>query len=250
MFQQVKPTLRSQQVAQQIRSAILTGQLLPGERLPAERDLAGQFGVSRITIRDAIRRLESAGLIQVKLGASGGAFVAEAANEVVSDALSNMLKLRRVDWHELAEARLVVEVAMVELAAHRANEEDLARLQTLLDEARAAIAQGQPFMSHSVAFHAALAAAAHNRALSFAVDSYSAVFHDALAAARTVTPAMPSLALRDHEALLEAIRARDGARARALMTEHLAVFAHAVSQGADGRPPPPEARTSPPGPLP
>src|SRR5207244_1520922 len=82
---------------------------------------AEQFGVSRITVRDALRVLEARGLIRVKVGATGGAFVADANTDRVAESISTMIRLKRMTLSELAEARTVVEAATAALAAQRAD---------------------------------------------------------------------------------------------------------------------------------
>jgi len=125
MFQQVRVSRASEEVVDQIKEAIYSRQLLPGDRLPSERELSEQFGLSRMTIRDALRVLESTGLVEIKVGASGGAYVREPNLEMLSDSLSSFLRLKKTTLLELTEARKIIETATAELAAQRATEEDL-----------------------------------------------------------------------------------------------------------------------------
>src|SRR5207245_10833782 len=100
----------------------------PGDRDQCERGLAAQFGVPRITVRDALRVLEARGLIRVKVGATGGAFVADANADRVAQALSTLIRLKRMTLSEPAEARTVVEAATAALAAQRADAAAVSRL--------------------------------------------------------------------------------------------------------------------------
>src|ERR687886_1846181 len=93
-FSRVVPTRASSDVVAQIREAILSGRVKPGDRLPTERELAAQFGVSRVTIRDALRALEAGGLIRVRVGGNGGPYVAEPDIAQLSDSLGTHLQLR------------------------------------------------------------------------------------------------------------------------------------------------------------
>ena len=227
-FRPVRVARASDEVVQQIKARILNGQLAPGDHLPSEKDLTEQFGLSRITIRDALRVLESEGLIEIRVGARGGAFVTTPNADRVGDSLTNLLRLQQITIRELVEARLAVEPYVAFLAARRATADDLAAMEEAVAGARSAREAGdQRFVPHSVAFHIALAAAAKNQALLFTVNSLRAPFHAALT---RLIPAddMAERAITDHRQILAAIKARDGARAQRLMREHIAYFARRV----------------------
>lgn len=231
VFRPVRVTRASEEVIQQIKAHIFDGRLAPGDQLPSERELAGQFGLSRLTIRDALRVLESQGLVEIKVGARGGAFVARPRPERVSEMLLNLLRLQVTTVEELVEARLVVETHVAALAAQRATAEDLVAMEQAIREARAGREEGEPnFIPHSVAFHLALAEAAKNQVLRFTVTSFRTLFHEALA---PLLPAddMAERAVVDHQRLLDAIRARDEEGARRLMHDHLMYFAARVRRG-------------------
>ncbi|HEV2282511.1 MAG TPA: FadR/GntR family transcriptional regulator [bacterium] len=228
MFQPVRVTRASDGIIHQIKESIFGGELRPGHALPSEKELAEQFKVSRITVRDAMRVLESQGLIQIRVGARGGAFVARPSAAPVSESLTNMLRLKQATLRDLVEARLLVEPHVASIAAQRATPEDLRAMEAAIAAARGARTSGDRyFIPSSVAFHLALAEAAKNPVLFFAVSSFRALFHEALAA---LLPAddMADRAIADHQRILEAIGARDGGRARDLMHEHLSYFAARV----------------------
>lgn len=228
MFQPIRVARASDGIIHQIKESIFAGDLRPGHTLPSEKELAEQFGVSRITVRDALRVLESQGLIQIKVGARGGAFVAAPSADPVSQSLTNMLRLKRATLADLVEARILVEPHVAAMAAQRATPDDLAAMERAIAAAREARAAGDRyFIPTSVMFHLALAEAARNPVLLFAVNSFRALFHEALSA---VLPAddMAERAIADHQKILDAIRARDGARARDVMREHLSYFSERV----------------------
>lgn len=225
MFRKVRVSRASEDVVDQIEQAILSGQLPPGERLPSERDLAEQFGLSRMTIRDALRVLESTGFVEIKLGAGGGAFVREPNFAPLSNSLSSMLKFKKATILELAEARKIIEIATAELAAQRATDDDLEALRLAVETARQAYETGNSNYTpqHSVDFHAALAKAAKNYVLDLTVNSFRTLFYEVLEQLLP-TSDMAERAIRDHWAIYKAIKARDGEQARQLMTEHLRYF--------------------------
>ncbi len=223
-FHPVRVARASDEVVQQIKALIFRGQLAPGDQLPSEKDLTEQFGLSRITIRDALRVLESEGLIEIRVGARGGAFVARPSTRRVSESLTTLLRLQQITIRELIEARLVVEPIVASLAAKRATARDIAQMKQAVENARTARNAGDPrFMPHSVAFHLALAEAAKNQVLLSTVDSFRTPFLEVLAT--LPEKEMAERAIADHQQILDAITARNSKRAQRVMHEHLVYFA-------------------------
>src|SRR6266700_5668340 len=118
----------SAKIVGRIKAAIRQGKLAPGDQLPPERDLTKQLGVSRVSVRDALRMLEAHGLIEVKVGARGGAFVTAPAPKLVGEGIADMLFLASVSAADVTEARMVFELGMLEIACERADDEDIAAL--------------------------------------------------------------------------------------------------------------------------
>src|SRR5207244_13457221 len=116
-FTPIRQARASGEIVSQIERAIFDGDLRTGDRLESERELAERFSVSRITVRDALRVLEARGLVHVKVGASGGAFVSETNVDQVAESISTMIMLRRMTLSGVAEAGTVVETATSEPAA-------------------------------------------------------------------------------------------------------------------------------------
>lgn len=224
LFRTVRVSRASQDIVQQIKTKLFAGHLAPGDRLPSEKELAEQFGLSRITVRDALRILESQGLISIKVGAGGGAFVTDPRNQSSNELLTDLLRLQRASTRELVEARLVIETSIVTFAAERATAADLAAMQKAIDAARAGAAAGDPhFTPHSVDFHIALAKAAGNQVILFTINSFRTLFYETL---EKLLPddLMAQRAIADHQEMLDAVAAHDAERARQLMRDHLAYF--------------------------
>ena len=118
-----------QEVASQLRRSISEGRLRPGDKLPPERSLATMFGVSRNTVRDALRALELSGLIELKLGATGGAFVLPGSSNAVVNGMRDLYFLGAITPDHLTEARLALSAEVIRLACKRMTEEDLAILE-------------------------------------------------------------------------------------------------------------------------
>jgi DNA-binding FadR family transcriptional regulator len=222
MFTPVSRSRASGEIVTQIERAIFDGAYSPGERLRSERELAEQFRVSRITVRDALRVLEARGLIRVKVGASGGAFVTDTNFDQVVGSISTMVKLRRMTLSELAEARTIVESAAAERAATRADAEAIARLGQMVERSRNVVSEGLPHTEVSMDFHVAVAEASGNELLSATVRAYRDLLIQTLHDMRDPSSARETQ--KWHEDILDAIRAHDADATRKLMQDHLIDF--------------------------
>ena len=136
MFKQVKQNRIFQDVVEQIQNAIIGGQLVAGEKLPPERELKETFAISRGTLREALRVLEQKRLIDIQLGAGGGAIVREVTPEVIVDGLSLLVRSQKVPLESLKEFRMDIEGNIARLAAERASAEDVAGLRDILERAK------------------------------------------------------------------------------------------------------------------
>ncbi|HET7700051.1 MAG TPA: FCD domain-containing protein [Candidatus Limnocylindria bacterium] len=222
MFTPIRQSRASGEIVSQIERAIFSAELSAGDRLQSERELADQFGVSRITVRDALRVLEARGLIRVKVGAMGGAFVADANTDRVAESISTMIRLKRMTISELAEARKVVEAATAELAAQRADAASVSRLQQNVDRARPLLREPITHADASMDFHVELARVAGNEVLEATVEAYRALLVPAIRDLRDDRSGRATQ--RAHEELIEAVRRHDSEGARDIMLTHLADF--------------------------
>jgi DNA-binding FadR family transcriptional regulator len=222
VFAPIRPTRASSDVIAQIRRAILSGQYRPGDRLPTEREMAQQFGVSRVTVRDALRALEANGLVRVKVGGQGGPYVSEPDIALLSDSIGTHLHLRGTTFQELAEARQALETTAAQLAAQRATDEDLAALEAAI---HGPIQPPADPAASSLDFHTALMVAAHNQALLAMFRATRALIQQAFDALHAQQPDMADAARKTHGELYAAIAARQADRAAELMRSHLEEFA-------------------------
>ena len=222
MFTPVRQSRASGEIVSQIERAVFAGDLRAGDRLQSERELAEQFGVSRITVRDALRVLEARGLIRVKVGAMGGAFVADANTDRVAESISTMIRLKRMTISELAEARTVVEAATASLAAQRADAAALSRLQQNVDAARPVLREPITHADASMDFHVELARCARNEVLEATVEAYRQLLVPAIRDLRDDKTGRATQ--KAHEELVEAVRRHDPDGARDIMLTHLADF--------------------------
>ncbi len=220
IFAPVSVARASSAISEQIRAAILGGRLKAGDRLSPERELADQFGVSRVTVRDALRSLEAMGLIEVKVGARGGAFVTAPTGSKVAQTMSDMMMMSATTPEDIVEARLIVELGTVTLACARATDEDLAQLRELCEQGRAALAAGNYSRELSWDFHARLAQAAHNGAVGGLTQSFRSTLSMHPLRVREGSRAH-ELTVEEHMRIVEALERRDGNAARHEMADHL-----------------------------
>jgi DNA-binding FadR family transcriptional regulator len=220
IFAPVAVARASSAIAEQIRTAILTGRIKAGDRLSPERELAEQFGVSRVTVRDALRSLEAMGLIEVKVGARGGAFVTAPTGSKVAQTMSDMMMMSATTPEDIVEARLIVELGTVTLACARATDDDLAQLRELCERGREALAAGSYARGLSWDFHALLAQAAHNGAVGGLTQSFRSTLSMHPLRVREGSRAH-ELTVDEHTRIVEALERRDGDAARHEMADHL-----------------------------
>jgi GntR family transcriptional repressor for pyruvate dehydrogenase complex len=214
----VRSTRIYEEIVRQIRMLIADGHLKSGDRLPPERDLAERFRVSRTSVREAMRALESRGLIGIRPGE--GAFVREVSIEALVEPLALVILAQRETIADLYEARRLLEPPIAALAARRATPEELAEMTRILDEQAAEVAAGRTGLVQDAAFHSALAHSTHNRAITRIVTTLM----DLLAQSREEslsTPGRPVRSHGDHRRVLAAVEDRNARRAEQAMLTHL-----------------------------
>jgi len=213
------PVLRPrEQVEQQLRTAILSGQLPIGAKLPSEAALAVEFSVSRTTVREALRALATQGLINKIPGSGGGSFVRSvdhwSLGQVLQEAIENLLQLGAIEPTETSAVREILEIPAARLAAEHVTDLELHKLGGVLERLAAAPNDDPEIPSLEAEFHTAIALASGNRVLS------SLVF--ALCGQSVRHPSLKPEVGRQHERLIEAIRAKDPQAAEEAMVAHLA----------------------------
>ena len=142
LFRSVRPARAFEEIATQIRGELEEGRLKVGSRLPAERVLAVQFGVSRNTLREALRSLEHAGLLQLQKGASGGAFISQRSGNAIVSNMVDMYHVGSVSPDQLTQARIWLESIIVREACRQASPDDLIELQANINAASQAAKTG------------------------------------------------------------------------------------------------------------
>jgi DNA-binding FadR family transcriptional regulator len=233
MFTTVSTNRMSEAIVEQIRTLIRTNRLVPGDRLPSERELCEQFGVSRVTVREALRVLEAGGLVEIRVGARGGAFVTTPTSEALGAGLADLINLAPVTAIEVTEARLVFELGIIPMVVERATDEDIKELRELTREHIAALKRGDYTMAMSAQFHNRVGACTHNAAIEMLVHSFHGPLLMSLREARTAAPVMGQRGTYEHRDFVEAVAKRDVEEATAIMRRHVERTAKVLSKAKD-----------------
>jgi DNA-binding FadR family transcriptional regulator len=217
-FGTVEKKILWEQIAEKLLVMLKERQLLPGDKLPPERELAAMMQVSRPSLREALRALSMMNILEVRQGA--GTFVTSLEPELLVEHLDFVLSLEDSTLLELFEARKIVELGIVALAAERITDEELADLEVGLARSRQAEDHPVDFLQADVALHKTITRAARNPIMSRVVDSISRL--GLVSRSRTVEiPGVRSRTIEDHRAIVAALKARDPEAAQVAMLQHL-----------------------------
>ena len=222
------------EIADQIKDLIYSKTLKPGDKLPPERDLATQFGTGRMAVREALRILEQSGLIVVKQGSEGGAFVKEADTSMATEIISGLIRRSSLTMKDVMEVRIEFESAVLGAAIGRINESDMEMLQKRIDEAEAMIREDKrgikPLDSSLLGetyadFHLILARATKNPVYEIIMDCLMRVSHGVM-----TKQMIPSERFKDHlefhKNLYDALRYKDAT----IAGPHFKEYRQAVKQ--------------------
>lgn len=216
-FTVIEPSRAVDEIAAQVREMIASGRLRPGDRLPAERDLSVQLRVSRNTLREALRALEHAGLVEMRKGATGGAYVRTGSSGAIVNGMRDLYHLGAITPEQLTEARVWLADIVVRIACERATEDDLAALDANV-KASANAVDFDERASHNRTFHVLLARATRNPIMVITMEGIMEVFAQFIA---QIGPSDNSFILPSRRRFMKHLRARDAAAAAAEMTNAL-----------------------------
>jgi GntR family transcriptional repressor for pyruvate dehydrogenase complex len=207
-----------EEISMHLQTLVQNDNLKPGDKLPPERQLAAMFGVSRNSVREAIKSLEQQGLLISRPGA--GTFIAEGPREKLTTALEDAFAQARHHLDDIFELRLLLEPQIAHLAAQRITPREIQELSNLLDVYENTLREGQPVFFLDQAFHDAIAAATGNRSITRLMEQ----MHDLLRESRDEALQSPTRnvsALKDHQKILAALNSHDPECAREAMKGHL-----------------------------
>ncbi|MGA2289947.1 MAG: FCD domain-containing protein [Bradyrhizobium sp.] len=212
-----------EEICQRIREQLALGVLKPGDKLPPERELAQQLGVSRNVLREALRSLEMAGVLRLQKGVKGGAFIREGDTSRMNDVVRDMLSLGTISLRELSEARIQVLDLAVRLACERARPSDFRALEANIERTELATGEGRLLdrVECSREFYRLLALSTGNKVIAMIMDSVTEI-HMRFVYAKVASSGASSPRLSEkRRQFLSALRARDVAAATRLMRGHL-----------------------------
>jgi GntR family transcriptional regulator, transcriptional repressor for pyruvate dehydrogenase complex len=212
----VEITAAYQLVVERLRRAIHLRQYVPGDRLPSERKLAESLGVSRMTVREALRVLQGEGYVESRRGAAGGPFIVPMTQP--ADRLRAILGERQEEFESILDFRIVVEGGAARLAAERRTDADLDRLRAALDDMRSSSGLAM-FRRADSAFHLAIANAAANPMLREAIERARAAMFLPMDALEQEVPLRHWV--NAHNQLLAAIEGHDAGTAERAMARHV-----------------------------
>jgi GntR family transcriptional repressor for pyruvate dehydrogenase complex len=208
-----------EQIVQQIEGSILKGELIEGSQLPAERDLAKQFGVSRTAVREAIKALQEKGLVDAFPGR--GTFVTNGTSNSMRRSLDRIIKSGETGgWAYLVEVREILEPEIAVLAAIRATDQDLATMRDAVDVMDQAGRDSDAYIEADLDFHLALAEAAGNPIVLSLIDSIVGLLREQRLRIFSIGGG-PERGQHHHKRILDAIKRHDTQGARAAMQAHL-----------------------------
>jgi len=219
-------------LADDLRERILRGDFPEGTALPPERELVLQTQMSRTTVREALRILEVQGLVQIRTGRSGGAFVQRPGEESIASTVSLMIRGRRIRLDALLETREAIEPACAKLAARYRTDADLEKLEA----ANAAISVDGPlsdFLTANVDWHIAVAVASHNELLIGFMRALSRAIYASTDNQGFIDTDVRKTTKRAHESITAAIRDQDPEAAVRRMSRHVHAYAEAVLEVED-----------------
>jgi GntR family transcriptional regulator, transcriptional repressor for pyruvate dehydrogenase complex len=226
---QTKTREKPQQIADDIRALIVSGQLSEGDSLGHEPDLVERFGVSRPSLREALRILEAEGLVTVVRGVRGGVVVHEPNGTMTARTAALVLQARNVALADVFQARTIIEpIAARTVATMRGRRAAITKLRALLQDEQAAIEDPEQFGVANAAFHNELVALAGNQTLGIVAEMLTEIVVRAVTAVSRTDDVARSLAtrrrgLRSQERLLELLEAGDGPAAEEHWRSHMQV---------------------------
>jgi DNA-binding FadR family transcriptional regulator len=211
----------SQRLAHVLAQPILAGEVREGERLPNEQEMMALYGAGRPTVREALRLLETRGLIMLKTGPGGGPIVRRPPKGSLSEALSLVLQVEGASFADVTDARSALEPMIARRAAERITDAEIAELEDTVREMRAHAGSQATFITQNQRFHTLVAEAANSVVLDVFVSTLKTIA-DGVRVGIHYSPRKQAAIADAHEAVIEALRARDPEAAERAMREHLA----------------------------
>ncbi|MFZ0613227.1 MAG: FadR/GntR family transcriptional regulator [Desulfobacterales bacterium] len=233
MFKTARVNRISHNIVDQIRENILAGKLKPGDRLPSEKELSIEFGVSKASLREALRALESLGMLEVKQGMSGGAFVKEVDLETARNNMFNYIFFQNPSIGEFTQLRTLIEPQVAEIAASKITDTDLDYLEENLNRTRETMDSGPFYYDLDTKFHHRIAQISGNRLICFVIDSLK----NAIVQIKLQLELDRDFSIQVYKAhmrIFDALRKREPQNARTEMHRHIVEVDERMTSFCDG----------------
>jgi GntR family transcriptional repressor for pyruvate dehydrogenase complex len=227
MVKPYRSDMSAERVVEALERQLSIGIVKPGQRVPSERDLAGELGVNRADVRKGIRFLRAIGVVETRSGS--GTFVTSQPPNLELEALTLFAPLQSFNQRESWAARRLLEVGLVGLAAKNASGDDFAMIAEEVTEMYASLDDRSAYLRHDIRFHHALGIAAKNPVLSTLSDMVSAMLYDVRRETAVRTQDLRQ-SVEMHRKIYNAVRSRREEEAKAAMSEHLIRAEHDVSK--------------------
>jgi GntR family transcriptional repressor for pyruvate dehydrogenase complex len=219
----IRVTKTYEALADHLREQILGGAIPPGASLPNERDLGERTGLSRGSVREALRVLETQGLVSTRQGRNGGRIVQQTGVDDIAESLGFFVRGQRIEFVALLETAETLEPALAALAARHRTADDIAELTRITAELKNADDDVARFLAANDSWHLAIAKASHNPLLAAIMQSIGALLHDPHVEDFT-SPAVRAAVLRAHASIQKAIVGGDPDAARRRMERHVKAY--------------------------
>jgi GntR family transcriptional repressor for pyruvate dehydrogenase complex len=206
LFQTANRTHKiSDQIIEQIRNAILSGHFKPGDKVASEKELMSEFGVSKATLREALRVLEGMGLVEIRKGIAGGVFIAEVDMKTTIHGIMNFLHFKTVSIKDITMIRYLLEPPVAQIAASRIQPEDIVKLESMITEDPVA---PHTIVSREIGFHRYLARMTENPILILVMDFIDNILDD-IKAQLNLGGEFYHKVMKSHRAILECLKQKD-----------------------------------------
>jgi len=232
MFKSIQPNRISSSIMDQIKEAVFQNKFMPGDKLPSEHELMKQFNASRVTVREALRTLEYSGILEIKRGSRGGAFIKDQNSKIVTNFLQDMFATGKIKISNLTEVRLALEPLSAKMAASRAKESSLKQIGMNLKEDKILLEKSELSDSRlcHMEFHRLIAQASGNPAIFFMIDSMMDVLENFISS----IPLSPKIIEQDaqsHDKIFFAIKNGQPKAAHDLMLQDVQHIQTAYKKG-------------------
>ncbi|HUU50801.1 MAG TPA: FadR/GntR family transcriptional regulator [Nitrospinota bacterium] len=218
MLEPVKSRKIYENIVDQIKKMIIQGSLKIGDRLPSERELAESLKVSRTSVREALRTLENMGLVECRSG--DGNFVKDLTVDSLANSIALRIPLQKGTILQLFELRKIIEPGIVRIAAERVTDEDILRMESIIDKQKSIVEQGKSIADIDDEFHRSIAVASKNKMIMRIINTVIGLETETNESNIEIKE-RPRQSLKSHMNILKYLKAREQEKARRAMLTHL-----------------------------